>query len=243
MRAHQIGMLFVRAILVIVTAALLAWALPAATASGAAAVAPPDGAQVDGTPTFKWAPGPGDEADQLELSPSRALADDGSFVDDPGKRTFQLSSAQTSFTVPGSQPLLAGTWYWHVQLSNFDVAACCTVWTDVRRVVVRDAPIQLRSFKLGFLRALDDIVLRIGYSDNSTNLAARYRLSFRARRRGRRLATVSGKLDRASFQGDVAVDEVRRPGRLRRGRRYFARLELRDAAGHVTRSGYARFRL
>src|SRR5690242_237306 len=217
MRAHQIGMPFAWAILVIVTATLVAWALPAAIASGAVAVAPPDGAQVDGTPTFRWAPGAGDEADQLELSPARALADDGSFVDDPAKRTFQLSSAQTSFTVPGSQPLLAGTWYWHVQLSNFDAAGCCTVWTDVRRVAVRDAPIRLRSFKLGFLRAVDDLVLRIGYSDNSANLAARYRVSFRARRHGRRLATVSGKLDRGSFQDEVAVDEVRRPGRLRRG--------------------------
>ena len=243
MRAHQIGMPFRLSIFVIVTAALLTWALPAATARGAVPLMPPDGARVGGTPTFTWTPAAGDEANQLEVSPDRTLADDGSFVDDPRKRTFQLSSAQTSFTVPPSQPLLAGNWYWHVQLFNFDVAACCTVWTDVRRMVVRDAPLRLQSFSLGFLRALDDLVLRIRYSDNSANLNARYRVAFSSRRHGRRLATVSGKLDRGSFQGAVAVDAVRRPRRLKRRRRYFARLELRDAAGHVARSGYVRIRL
>ena len=243
MRAHQSGISFVRAILVIVTAALVAWAFPTATARGAVALMPPDGAQVGTSPTFTWAPAAGDEANQLELSPARVLADDGSFVDDPRKLTFQLSSAQSSFTVPASQPLLAGTWYWHVQLDNFDIPACCTVWTAVRRVVVRDAPIRLQSFKLGFVRVLDDLVLRVRYSDNSANLAARYRVSFSARRGGRRLAAVSGKLDQRSLQGGVAVDSVRRPRRLARGRRYFARLELRDAAGHVTRSGYVRIRL
>ena len=231
-----------RAIFVIVTVALT-WAHPAATACGTVALMPLDGAQVGGTPTFTWRLAAGDQSDQLELSPTRALADDGSFVDDPQKRTFQLTDAQTTFTVPASQPLLAGTWYWHVQLFNFDIPACCTVSTDVRRVVVGDAPIRLRSFKLGFIRVLDDLVVRIGYSDNSPNLDARYRLSFRSRRHGRRLATVSGKLDKGNFQGEEALTSVRRPRRLARGRRYLVRLELRDAAGHVARSGYVRIRL
>jgi hypothetical protein len=227
-----------------VAGALLAWALSTApTTHAAIAVAPPDGAKVNSTPTFAWGPAPGDEANQIELSPSRALADDGSFADDPLERTVQLDDTQTSFTVPSSEPLLAGTWYWHVDMFNFDIDPCCDVWTEVRRVVVADAPIRLLSFKLGFLRGLDDLVLRIGYSDNSANLGARYRLVFRRNRHGRRLARVSGRLDRGNFQGGEAFDSAPRPKRLKRGRRYLVQLELRDAAGHVARSGYVRIRL
>lgn len=220
------------------------WALSAAAvARGAIPVAPPEGGKVSSTPTFAWGPAPGDGANQIELSPNPALADDGSFVDDPRKRTAQLDDPQTSYALPASEPLIAGTWYWHVQTFNFDVDPCCTQWTAVRRVIVGDAPIKLSSFKLGFLRALDELVLRIGYSDNSANLGARYRLFFRKRRHGPRLATASGRLDRGSFQSGQAFDAVRRPKRLKRGVRYLVRLELRDAAGHVARSHYVRIRL
>jgi hypothetical protein len=220
------------------------WALSAAAAANAAIpVAPPDGAKVVSTPTFAWGPAPGDGANQIELSPNRAIAGDGSFVDDPRKRTVQLDDTQTSYTLPASEPLIAGSWYWHVETFNFDVDPCCTRWTEVRRVVVRDAPIKLSSFKLAFLRALDELVLRIGYSDNSANLGARYRLLFRKRRNGPRLATVSGRVDRGSFQGAQAFDATRRPKGLKRGMRYLVRLELRDAAGHVARSHYVRIRL
>jgi hypothetical protein len=224
--------------------ALLVWALSAAApANGAIPVAPPDGAKVNSTPTLAWGPAPGEDANQIELSPNRALADDGSFVDDPRKQRAQLDDTQTSFTVPPSQPLIAGTWYWHVELFNFNIDPCCMVWTDVRRIVVQDAPIKLSSFRVGFLRALDELVLRIGYSDNSANLDARYRLVFRKRRHGRKLASVSGRLDRGNFQGGEAFDAARRPKRLKRGKRYLVRLELRDAAGHVARSHYVPIRL
>jgi hypothetical protein len=224
-------------------AALLGWALPAAAANGATPAAPPDGAKVPSTPTFTWDRPPGDGANQIELSPNRALADDGSFVADPRKRTVLLDDTQTSYTVPASEALIAGTWYWHVETFNFDIDPCCTRWTDVRRVVVRDAPIKLSSFKLGFIGGLDELVLRIGYSDNSADLRARYRLIFRTRRAGPRLATVSGRVDRGSFQGRAAFEATRRPKRLKRGKRYLVRLELRDAAGHVARWHYLRLRL
>jgi hypothetical protein len=223
---------------------LVLWSLSTAVAAhGAILVAPPDGAKVSSTPTLAWGPAPGEDANQIELSPSRALADDGSFVDDPRERREQLDDGQTSYTVSRSQPLIAGTWFWHVEMVDFDLEPCCSLWTDVRRIVVEDAPIRLESFKLGFLRELDQLVLRIGYSDNSANLDARYRLVFRKRRRGRRLATVAGRLDRGSFQNGEAFDSARRPQRLRRGKRYVARLELRDAAGHVARSHYVPIRL
>jgi hypothetical protein len=228
----------------LLAAALLGWALSAAAAAhGAIPVAPPDGAKVFSTPTFTWGPAPGDGANQIELSPNWRLADDGSFADDPRKRTAQLDDTQTSYTVPASERLIAGTWYWHVETFNFDIDPCCTRWTEVRRVVVRDAPIKLSSFKLGFVRALDELVLRIGYSDNSANLGARYRLLFRKRRGAPRIATVSGRVDRGSFQSGEAFDATRRPSRLKRGMRYLVRLELRDAAGHVARSRYVRIRL
>jgi hypothetical protein len=225
-------------------ATLLVWGLSAAAvAHGAIPVAPPDGAKVPSTPTFAWGPAPGDAAGQIELSPNPALADDGSFVDDPRKRVVQLADPQTSYSVPASQALIAGTWYWHVQSLNFDVDPCCTRWTEVRRVLVGDAPIELSSFKLGFLRGLDELVLRIGYSDNSANLGARYRLVFKKRRHGPGLARVFGSVDKGSFQGHEAFDAVRRPKGLKRGVRYLVRLELRDAAGHVARSDYVRIRL
>jgi hypothetical protein len=164
-------------------------------------------------------------------------------VDDPRKRTVQLDETQSSYTLPASEPLIAETWYWHVETFNFDIDPCCTRWTEVRRMVVRDAPIKLSSFRLGFVRGLDELVLRIGYSDNSANLGARYRLLFRKRRHGPRLATVLGRVDRGSFQGGEAFDATRRPKRLKRGADYLARLELRDAARHVARSHYVRIRL
>jgi hypothetical protein len=225
-------------------AAFLVWGLSAAAvAHGAIPVAPPDGAKVPSTPTFAWGPAPGDGANQIELSPDRALADDGSFVDDPRKRTVQLDDPQTSYTFPASQALIAGTWYWHVQTFNFDVDPCCTQWTEVRRVVVGDAPIKLTSFKVGFIRGLDELVLRIGYSDNSADLGARYRLVFKKHRHGRTLARIFGRLNKGSFQSGEAFDAVRRPKRLKRAGRYLVRLELRDAAGHVARSHYVRIRL
>jgi hypothetical protein len=198
---------------------------------------------VSSTPTLAWGPAPDEGASQIELSPDRTLAEDGSFADDPRGRKVQLDDTQTSYTVPPSEPLQEGTWYWHVETLNFDFEPCCTRWTEVRRVVVSDAPIQLSSFRLGFIRGLDQLVLRIAYSDNSADLGARYRLVFRKRRHGRKRATIAGRLDKGNFQGGEAFDSVRRPKRLKRGRRYFVRLELRDAAGHVVRSRYLRIRL
>jgi hypothetical protein len=179
----------------------------------------------------------------IELSPVRTLADDGSFVDDPRKRRVLLDENQTSYTVPASEPLLEGTWYWHVETVNFDFAPCCTSWTEVRRVVVRDEPIRLSSFRVGFIRGLDQFVLGIAYSDNSVNLDARYRLEFRRRRQGPTRVRIGGRVDKGDFQSREAFESVRRPKRLKRGRRYYVRLVLRDAAGHVARSRYTRIRL
>jgi hypothetical protein len=224
--------------------ALTVWALSgAALAHGAVPVAPPDGASVSSTPTFAWGPAPEETANRLELSPDPQTTEDGAFVDDARKRSPILDDEQTSYTVPASDPLFAGTWFWHVEMLGFDFDPCCSRWTETRRVVVEDAPIRLHSFKLGFLDGIDQLVMRIAYSDNSADLRARYRLVFRKRRHARRLATVSGRLDRGTFQGEQAVASARRPKRLRRGARYSARLELRDAAGHVARSNYVRIRL
>jgi hypothetical protein len=226
-------------------AALLAWALSgAAAAHGAIPVSPPDGEKTSGTPTLAWGPAPGDEANRVELARSPEVDADGAFVDDPDKRTVLLDSGQTSYTVPAGAPLVAGTWYWHVETVNFEADPCCSRWSDVRRIVVADEPIVLSSFRIGFLRGLDQVVMRVAYADNSADLAARYRVVFSKRRGGRRLATIKGKLTRASFQDDGrAFASARRPKRLRRGKRYFARLELRDAAGHVARSHHVRIRL
>jgi hypothetical protein len=228
----------------LLAAALLVWALSAAAGARAAVpVAPPDGASVGGTPTFAWGPGPGEDANRIEISPSPATTDEGVFEDDPRKRSAILDDSQTSYTVPATDPLVAGTWYWHVETLNLEINQCCSRWTATRRVVVEDAPIQLSSFRLGFLRGIDQLVLRIAYSDNSADLAARYRLAFKKRRRGRGLATISGKVSRSSFRNGKAFVYARRPKRLRRGSRYLARLVLRDAAGHVARSHYVAIRL
>src|SRR3954452_12229118 len=165
---------------VLLAGALCACTLPVGAVAGAAVpVAPPDGAVVNGTPTLAWGPGPGEDANQIELRPTPALAADGSFEGDPRERKILLDPSQTSYTVDAAQSLLAGAWFWHVEMINFDVDPCCSAWTAARRVVVADAPIRLVSFKLGFLRGIDQFVLRIGYSDNSPDLRARYRLVFR----------------------------------------------------------------
>jgi hypothetical protein len=224
-------------------AALLAGALlPAATASGAALVAPPDGAVVSGTPTLAWGPAPGESANLLELGRAPATGDDGAFADDPDKRIVILADGQTSYTVPAAEPLYAGPWYWHVQTLDLS-AEPGGLWSLTRRFVVADARIRLVSFELGFLRGIDDIVARFAYSDNSRNLAATYRLEFRKRRHGPRVARRSGSVDRNSLQNGKAFVSVRRPHRLRRGSRCYVRLVLRDAAGHVTRSRFVRIRL
>jgi hypothetical protein len=224
--------------------ALLAGALwSPATGLGAALVAPPDGAKVSSTPTFAWGPAPGEDANQIELSPNPALAPEGPFVDDPRKRSALLDDTQTSYTVPAAQPLLAGTWYWHVEMMDYSLPQCCSNWTAFRRVVVQDEPIRLSSFKVGFLGPLDELVTRFSYVDNSTDLAARYRLVFKKRRHGRRLAAASGKVDRGNLQNGEVFVTARRPKGLRRGRRYLVRLELRDSGGHVARSAYVRLRL
>jgi hypothetical protein len=224
--------------------ALGVWALSAAAgALGANPVAPSDGAHVGGTPTFAWGPGPGEEANQIEISPSPVTTDEGAFADDPRKRIAVLDDTQTSYTVPASNPLLAATWYWHVETLNIEIDPCCSRWTETRKVVVDDAPIRLSSFRLGFLGGIDQFVMRIAYADNSADLGARYRLVFRKRRHGRRLATVSGRLSRASFRDGRAFAYARRPKRLQRGSRYVTRLALSDAAGHVARSHYVSIRL
>jgi len=224
--------------------ALLVWALSSpAGAPAAVPIAPPDGAAVSGTPTFAWGPGPGEDANRIEISPSSATTEEGAFEDDPRKRSAILDDSQTSYTVPASDPLVAGAWFWHVETLNLAIDPCCSRWTETRRVVVEDAPIRLSSFRLGFLRGIDQLVLRIAYSDNSADLAARYRLTFRKRRHGRRLAAISGKLSRSSFRDGRAFAFARRPKRLRRGSRYLARLVLSDAAGHVARSHYVAIRL
>jgi hypothetical protein len=229
---------------VLLAGALVACTLFAGvTARAAVPTAPADGATVNGTPTFAWTPGPGEEANQIELSPERALAADGSFADDPRERKVLLDPDQTSYTVDAAEPLPAGVWFWHVEMIDFDADPCCSRWTDTRRIVVADQPIRLASFKLGFLRAIDQFVLRIAYSDNSTDLAARYKVFFRRHRHGRRLGVLTGRLDRTSFQKGEAFTSGKRPKRLRRGRRYFAKLVLRDGAGHVVRSRFVRIRL
>jgi hypothetical protein len=238
---HSVGRLFR---FVLLAGALFSCTLVAGGGAQAAVpVAPPDGATVSGTPTLAWGPGPGEEANQIELSPDRTPADDGSFVDDPRKRKVLLDPAQTAYTVPPEEALPAGSWFWHVEMIGFDFDPCCSRWTEARRIVVADEPIKLSSFKLGFLRGIDQFVLRIAYSDNSVDLAARYRLVFKRHRHGRRLGRLTGRLDKGSFQKGGAFASGKRPKRLRRGRRYFARLELRDAAGHVARSRYVRIRL
>jgi hypothetical protein len=223
--------------------ALLAGALlTAAAASGAALVVPPDGATVSGTPTLAWGPAPGEDANLLELSPSPATGGDGAFADDPDKRIAILADAQTSYTVPAGAPLFAGTWYWHVQTLDLS-AEPGDLWSLTRRLVVADGRIRLVSFELGFLRGIDDVVARFAYSDNSRDLAARYRLEFRKRRHGRRVATRMGTVDRGDLRGGEAFVSVRRPHRLRSGARCYVRLALRDAGGHVTRSRFVRIRL
>lgn len=227
----------------LLAAALLAGALAtAAAASGAALVVPADGGHVSDTPTLAWGPGPGEEANLLEFSRGPATADDGAFADDADKRIVILSDSQTSYTVPAAAPLFAGAWYWHVQTIDLS-SEPSGLWSATRRLVVADARIRLSSFKLGFLRGIDNLVARFAYSDNSENLGARYRLEFRRRPHGRRLATRSGEVDRGDFQNGEAFVSARRPNRLRRGARYYARLELRDAVGHVTRSRFVRIRL
>ena len=227
----------------LLAAALITGALSiAAAARGAALVAPGDGAKVSPTPTLVWGPARGEDANLLELARRPDTGEDGAFVDDPRKRIVVLQDTATSYTVPAAQPLTAGAWYWHVQTMDLS-AEPGTGWSAIRKLVVEDAPIRLRSFKLGFLRSLDELVLRFSYADNSVDLRARYRLVFRRRKHGRTLGSRSGEVDAGDVKNGEAFVSVRRPKRLPRGARYYARLDLRDAAGHVAHSDIVRIRL
>jgi hypothetical protein len=197
---------------------------------------------VSPTPTLAWGPAPGEDANILELARGPATADDGAFVDEARKRIVVLQDAQTSYTVPAATPLTAGAWYWHVQTMDLSLEPGSS-WSAIRRLVVEDAPIRLLAFKLGFLRSIDQLVARFSYADNSENLRARYKLVFRKRRHGPSVAKRSGSVDAGDLRQGEAFTSTRRPKRLRRGSRYYARLELRDAAGHVAKSHFVRIRL
>ena len=222
-----------RLALVIFVAVLVA----PATAAAVSPSWPLDGMTTDSTPSFEWQLAPGEEASFLELSPDPAPGPSfGWFAENADQRTHGLGSHQTSFRVPGSRPLLAGDWYWHVRATELVTHA--NYWSTVRRIRVQDDRIKLRDFELEYLRCAKSVYVEAAYFDNNRSQEARWRLDFRTLRGGRRIARMRGT------EGDGNIMVARsKPRRLRRGKRYVARLFLRDSAGHVTRSRYRRIRI
>lgn len=195
-------------------------------------LAPADNGTATSTPTFSWQLAPGEQAIALELSPNPAPGESGGFTDDMRRRTAILGATQTSFAVGNRTPLEPGTWFWHVNVfTQLD-----SLWTPVRRIVVPDEHIRLLTFTLTNLRCIRHLNVEFTYADNSPGAPARYLVEFRRRKRGRVVASLRGRADGGQF-----FKLLRVPRRVRRGR-YLVRLKVRDAAGHVDRSGFRRIR-
>lgn len=203
-------------------------------ASAVVPLGPADNVTTTSTPTFTWQLEPGEEVVSLELSPNPAPGEAGAFTDDTRKRSVVLATAQTSYAVGNRDPLAPGTWFWHVSsiTRRFEV-----LWSPVRRIVVPDEPIRLHSFRLTYFQCIRQLSVDFAYSDNSTGQPASYRLEFRRSRRGRLVASVGGRATNGQ-----EFRTFRKPRRLRSGR-YYVRLKVRDAGGHVARSRFRRLRV
>lgn len=214
----------------------LAVALGAPGAAHAAVVlSPPQNASVSSTPTFSWRLSPGERSSSLELSPNPAPGDAGGFADDLDRRAALLAETQTSYVVGNRDPLFAGVWFWHLNVFDADFESR---WTPVQKIVVRDERIRLRSFNFTNFSCTRQVSVDFTYSDNSPRQPATFRVEFRRRKRGPRVASIAGRADEGRF-----FQTFRRPRKLRRGRRYYVRLKLRDRGGHVDRSGFRRLRV
>jgi hypothetical protein len=214
--------------------ALGATALLPGAAHAVVPIEPPDGATTSSTPTFTWRLEPGEDPLAIELTPNPAPGAGGAFTEDAAKRVALLAEGQTAYAVGNRERLEPGQWFWHVGAFG---PALTFGWSPTRRFVVPDEPIRLHSLKVEYFKCLRELSVEFEYSDNSAGQPARYRLDFRRRRRGRRVASIGGRAE-----GGLAFETFRRPRRLPIGR-YYVRLELRDGGGHVARSRFRRLRI
>jgi hypothetical protein len=214
--------------------AILGCLLLTPAAAAIAPIGPPESSVTTSTPTFTWQLAPGEEASSIELSPNPAPGAFGGFTDDTRKRTAILADHRTSYAVGDSEPLSPGTWFWHVNAFTADFEP---VWTPVRRVWVPDEPIRLVSFKVTSHQCLRRVGVEFKYEDNSVGQPPVYRLEFRRSRRGKRVASVAARAEDGQH-----FKSLRLPRRVRRGR-FYVRLRVRDAGGHVALSGLRRIRV
>jgi hypothetical protein len=201
---------------------------------------PANGATTTSTPTFTWGLGTGEDASAIEITPNPALGSGGGFANDEELRFAGLAAAQTSYTVGTSEPLFAGTWYWHV--SVFDDVPCCDYrWSEIRSVQVPDEPIRLLDLDVDYLDCIRKLQLQFEYSDNSADQFASWQLVFSKKKSRGTVARRYGESDESEF-GSV-YESFKRPHDVRVGRRYFVRLVLQDRALHVTESSPVRLRI
>jgi len=100
------------------TFAVIAAALAQPQLAGAATLlSPAEGETISSTPTFLWQLGGDEQSEAIEYSLNPAVGGGGRFADDRDKGFDLIPIGQTSYSVGNSQPLVAGTWYWHVRTS------------------------------------------------------------------------------------------------------------------------------
>ncbi len=199
--------------------------LTATGANAATPVSPPGGSTTTSTPSFSWQLGVGERSSTLEISPNPAPGQFGRFADDEDRRLEFLQDPQTNFTVGDSEPLFAGTWYWHLETEDQDYNS---YFTPTLSFQVPDEPPTLSEVKVNSYECLKQIDLTFDHSDNSRDQFVRWQLDFLRHRKSGRVARIVG-----STNEEFGTSETLGiPHKLKVGKRYWTRLRIIDPAGH-----------
>lgn len=197
-------------------------------AEAATPTSPVGGNEASSTPLFSWLLESGEEAQELQISTNPAPGEGGGFTRDEDLRYEFLADFQTAFAVGNTEPLFAGTWYWHVQTidQNYDFK-----WSPTASFTVPDFPPVLKSFRVHDFDCIDKIGIDFEYSDNSRDQRVAWRLELLRHRHGGRIGRATGSTD----ETDETVS-FRTPPKAKRGKKYWAQLTLTDPIGQVAKS-------
>lgn len=189
---------------------------------------PIGGTEASSTPLFSWLLEPGEEAEELQISTNPAPGEGGGFARDEDVRYEFLADFQTAFAVGNTEPLFAGTWYWHVQTSdqNYDFK-----WSPIAYFTVPDLPPVLKSLHVQDLDCIDKIQIEFEHFDNSRDQRVSWRFDLLKHRRSGRIGKATGTTD----ETDETVS-FRTPRRATRGKKYWAQLTITDPIGQAVKS-------
>ena len=111
---------------------------------------------------------------------------------------------------------------------------CCFLWSPILSIRVPDQKIKLKDFDLDYLSCIRQFSLDFEYSDNSSDQFAKWKLDFKKRKSGGKVARKRGSADDDDF--GTVFKTFKKPRKLKVGRKYFAKLSLSDRARQTTKS-------